>query len=327
MAHLPNAQQLLLVKELFGEAQSLALREDTFSTSKAILFLDLSVEQMLRAVLFSLKPNLSAKRDFKWQELWDQANDALQARNLQLQNYSPLKTLHEHRNMVQHAGAVYHFSQVRTFVVPTEGMLTHAFSDVYGLDFSRYSLVQLIANDDLRQWLEDAAELLTAGKPILTIAACNYLHRIVIEELQTRTAGRSTTWSRRLSPRDLDLDHLVPLTEAVIELDERMTDAIEALENEVAAIGVGLSILEVRQFRAAGDVVTVSVYSDHQMDINVNYDKRFEAQQTSAEFMLMYLMRLIRSIEETYRSVLEKLKIAVPLTMQDVVRSLADPQS
>ena len=241
---------------------------------------------------------------------------------MQLQNYSPLKTLHEHRNMVQHAGAVYHFSQMRTFVVPTEGMLTHAFKDVYRLDFRA-----MIANDDLRQWLEDAAELLAAGKPNLTIAACNYLHRIVIEELQTRTAGRSTTWSRRLSPRDLDLDHSVPLTEAVIKLDERMTDAIEALENEVAAIGVGMSILEVRQFRAAGDVITVSVYSDHQMEINVNYDKPFEAQQSSAEFMLMYLTRLIKSIEETYRSVLEKLKIQVPLSTQDVVKSFADPQS
>ena len=39
-----------------------------------------------------------------------------------------------------------------------------------------------------------------------------------------------------------------------------MTYAIEAFESEVAAIGVGLSILEVRQFRAAVNVVTVTVF-------------------------------------------------------------------
>ena len=316
-----NAQQLLLVKAFLDEAQTLALREDTFSTSKAILFLDLAVEQMLRAIIFSLNPNLNPRKDLMtWHDLWKEVDAALQTQGLELHNHAPLKSLHEHRNMVQHAGATYHYSQARSYVVPAEEMLTQAFRDVFGLDFARYSLVALIVNDDLRQWLEHAAELLTAGKPLLAIAACNYLHGVVIDELQTRTAGRSTTWSRRLSSRDLELDHPVPLTDAIIKLDERLTDAIEALEHEVAAIGVGMSILEVRRFRAAGSVVAVTVYSDHQIETNVNCDKPFEAQRASAEFMLGYLGRLIRSIEETYESALNKLEIKVPLMEQDFIK-------
>jgi hypothetical protein len=320
MSNPPNAQQLLLVKELFGEAQTLTLRDDTFSTSKAILFLDLSVEQMMRAVIFTLNPTINPRKDLNWQELWTAATAGLQRNNLQLHNYFSIKTLHEHRNMVQHTGAAYQSSQARMHVAPVEDMLSHAFLDVYGLQFSRYSLRALIKNGDLRQWLEDAAQLLSDGKPILTIAACNYAHSLVIEELQNRTGFRSATWSRRLSPRELDLDHLATLTEAIISLDERLTDALEVLEDEVAAIGVGLSILEVRRFRVEGDVVTVSVFADGQMDININYDKALQAQQASAEFMLGYITRLIRSIEETYGSVLQKLEIEVPLMQQGVVK-------
>jgi hypothetical protein len=89
---------------------------------------------------------------------------------------------------------------------------------------------------------------------------------------------------------------------------------------------VGLSILEVRRFRVAGDLVSVSVYEDGQMEINTNNDSSDE-QQVAAEFMLDYLSRLIRSIEETYGSVLQNLKVKVPLTDQAVVKELRDREA
>jgi len=107
--------------------------------------------------------------------------------------------------MVQHAGAPYDFSQARTPVAPVEDMLSHAFQDVYGLEFPRYSFLALIANEDLRRWLEDAQQFLSEGEPTLTIAACNYAHRLVIEELQNRTGRRQPSWSRRLKLRGMIL--------------------------------------------------------------------------------------------------------------------------
>ena len=319
MSSLPNSQQLLLVKDLFGEAQTLAAREDTFSTTKSILFLDLAVEQMMRAIIFTLKPNSNPRKDLKWHELWTEADGALQAKSLQLHNSAPLKALHEHRNMVQHTGATYHFSQARTYVVPVGDTLTHAFHDVYALEFARYNLLALIANDDLRRWLQDAEQILIEGGPMFTIAACNYAHRLVIHELKKQTGKDSHHWPTRVRSSRMDVRDYVAIAQAVQELDKRITEEIEALEQEVVAIGVGLSILEVRRFRAFGNLVPVSVYEDGQLEINYK-DGTVDERKTAAAFMLDYLSRLIRSIDETYGSVLGNLKLKVPLMDQEIIK-------
>jgi len=314
----PNAQQLLLVKDLFGDAQALALRDDTFSTSKAILLLDLSVELMLRAVIFTLVPNLNPKRDLYWKDLWKEADDALKRRNCQLHNYAPLKALHDHRNMVQHAGAVYHFSQAQMHVPPVEDMLSHAFQDVYGLDFSSYSLLGLIANDDLRKWLHDTEKILNEDGPILAITACKFAHRLVIGEVRRRTRR---WWPSSFRTRGLDAVDQVSIQSAFKEIKEQFDSEFEALEHEVIAIGVGLSILEARRFRTFGGYVQLSVTLDGQWHINIGPDRPFQENKEAAEFMLGYLSRLIRYIEQTFGSALQNLKIEVPLMKQELVKN------
>jgi hypothetical protein len=318
MATPPNAQQLLLIKELFGDAQALASRDDTFSTSKGILLLDLSVELMLRAIIYTLVPNLNPKKDLYWQDLWKQADAALKLRNSQLNNYAPLKTLHDHRNMVQHAGAVYHFSQAQMHVPPVEDMLSHAFKDVYGLNFSSYSLLGLIANDDLRKWLQDTEQLLNEGGPVLAIAACKFVHRLVIGEVRRSTRK---WWPADIRPRGLDSIDLVSTRPLFREIREHFDSEFEALEQEVTAIGVGLSILEARRFRTLGGYVQLTVALDGTWHLNIGPDRPFEENKEAAEFMLGYLSRLIRYIEQTFGSALQSLKIEVPLMEQGLVKN------
>jgi hypothetical protein len=320
MANPSNPQQLLIVKDFFGEAQTLALREDTFSTSKAILFLDLAVEQMMRAIIATLDPSKQYKRDPNWHELWTDASAVLQTKGFQLHNHFPLKALHGHRNMVQHVGASYHYSQARNHVAPVQDMLSHAFRDVYGLDFSRYNLLSLIANEDLRRWLQDAEKILSEGGPMFTIAACNFAHRLVIDQMRKKThKWQHHQLTRSTMLRGLDIRDSVKLAEAIQALDKRITQEIAALEEEVAAIGVGLSILEVRRFRSFGELVSISVSANGQLHIN-GKEGTVEDRKEGAAFMLDYLSRLIRSIEQTYHGVLEDLKIRVPLMDQKVVK-------
>jgi len=314
----PNAQQLLLIKELFGDAQALASRDDTFSTSKAILLLDLSVELMLRAVVFTLVPNLSPKKELHWQDLWKEADAALKLRNCQLHDYAPLKTLHDHRNMVQHAGAVYHYSQAQMHVPPVEDMLNHAFRDVYSLDLSSYSLLGLIANDDLRKWLQDTEQLLNEDRPVLAIVACEFAHRLVIGEVRRSTRR---WWPADFKPRGLDAVDMVSIQSAFREIRKQFEAEFEALEHEVIAIGVGLSILEARRFRRLSGYVQLSVALDGQWYINIGPDRPFQENKEAAEFMLGYLSRLIRYIEQTFGSALQDLKIEIPLMEQEVVKN------
>ena len=318
MASPPNPQQLLLVKSLFEEAQALAQRHDTFSTSKAILFLDLAVEQMMRSVVSSLDPNVSARHDLVWHQLWEKADAALQTIGKQLHNRFPLKNLHDQRNLVQHAGATYHSSQALPHVAPVEDMLSNAFMDVYGLDFARYNLLALIANEDLRSWLQTTEELLSEGKAISAVAACKHAHNKVIAETQQTT--RSHRSRRRINLRGLDVRDLSSLLEAFEDIQEQMERSFAALEQEVVAIGVGLSILEARQFRAFGAGVGVSEYSDGQLSIVLTYGGTDATYKAGAEFMLDYLSRLIRSIEQTYGKVLGTLTFEVPLKDQQFVK-------
>ncbi len=316
----PNAQQLLFVKQFFDEGQTLASREDTFSTSRAILFLDLAVEQMLQAIVASLNPTKHYQNEPKWHELWADASSALKSHNSNLRNHGKLSNLRKDRNRVQHAGATYHFSQARGYVPPTEDMITHAFRDVYNLDFQRYNLLALISNEDLRQWLQDAEQILHEGGPMFTVAACNYAHRLVIEAVQTQTRGRSSLGSGiGPLPGGMDIRDSARLYRVLDDLNKDLRREIISLEEEVVAIGVGVSILEARRFRTSGNLVSVSVYQDGQMHINHksgSVDERTEA----AKFMLDYLSRLIRSIEETYVGVLKELKIKIPLKEQTVVK-------
>jgi hypothetical protein len=308
-----------MVKDLFSEAQTLSSRDDTFSISKAILFLDLAVEQMLRAVVTTLTPSIQYKKDPNWHELWTYAAAALDVKGLQLHNHFPLKNLHEHRNMVQHRGASYHFSQARSHVPPVADMLSHAFRDVYGLDFSRYNLLALIANDDLRRWLQDAEQILSEGGPMFTIAACKHVHHLVVAEIRKKTGHRPYHHTKSVLLRSVDLRDSTRLANTLQELDKRITNEIEALEEEVVAIGVGLSILEVRRFRAFGELVRISVFGDGQIRINAKAGT-VEDRQEGATFMLDYLSRLVRTIEQMYPGVLQDLTIKVPLMEQKIIK-------
>lgn len=315
----PNTQQLLFVKQFFDEGQTLASRDDTFSTSRAILFLDLAVEQMLQAIVASLNPAKHYQSEPKWHELWADASSCLTSLNSNLRNHGKLSNLRKDRNRVQHSGATYHFSQARGYVLPTEDMITHAFRDVYGLDFQRYNLLALISNENLRQWLQDAEQILSEGGPMFAIAACNYAHRLVIETVQAHTSGTKLRGGIGPLPRGMDVSDTARLYRVLDDLNKQLTRAIINLEEEVVAIGVGFSILEARRFRSSGSLVSVSVFQDGQMHINYK-DGAVEERTEAAKFMLDYLSRFIRSVEETYVGVLKELKISVPLMDQNAVR-------
>jgi len=219
--------------------------------------------------------------------------------------------------MVQHAGAVYHFSQAQMHVPPVEDMISRAFKDVYGLDFGRYSLLALIANEHLRKWLQDAERILNEGGPVLTIAACKFAHRLVIAEVQPRTRNR---WPTRIRTRGLDVRDLVSIQAALKEITDEFEREFEALEQEVVAIGVGLSILEARRFRSVGQYVQLSVTMDGSMWLNIRDDRPFKENREAAEYMLAYLSRLVRYIDQTFGEALQNLNIEVPLMEQRVIK-------
>lgn len=57
-----NTDQLVLVKQLYQDANNLITDRDRLSLTKAVIILDLSVELMLNNIVLNLDPNLTVNQ-------------------------------------------------------------------------------------------------------------------------------------------------------------------------------------------------------------------------------------------------------------------------
>src|ERR1051326_8221980 len=138
-----NPQQLLLVKQLYEDGCLLATGEDDVSLTKAIILIDLAIEQMLNQVLRDFYPSFdptaaAGRRDVNWGRLWQLAAQTLTGKGFALPHYRELSSLHEIRNLAQHNGSVRTQAEVRRYIQPAYEMLSGVFRDAYSQDFHSF---------------------------------------------------------------------------------------------------------------------------------------------------------------------------------------------
>lgn len=298
-------QQLLLVKNLFQEAEQAAAREDNFSTSKGILFLDLAVEQMLLTILTSLPTKLQVpKGELKFDQLWQASTDVMTENGHTLPGKVSLRNVHQDRNRVQHAGSTFHFTQLRKYVGPVQNMIASVFQDAFGLDFDRFREWDLIGCEDLRRWLKESEDLLAEGNVPACIVGCTMAHRWIMEAIREQTKHRrmrySLSYEGRRSPVARDLQ----------EIRKELLEDILLMENEVVAIGIGLPVMETRRFLQSTRIINASIAIAGNLSIRYKGDPR-EKDREVANFMLGYMLRLIQLVEDGYPGVLNTIKIKI----------------
>lgn len=233
-----------------------------------------------------------------------------------LPNKVSLRNLHQDRNRVQHGGSTFHFTQARKYIRPVEHTLTSAFSNVFGIDFENFREWDFIENDDLRRWLKESEDALKQGGPTVCIAACNYIHRLIVKAVREYTTEmKYLSSSVDLHMRGLDMNDYASLARTLQKLNKEITEKIDLLDEELVAIGVGLPVMDTRRFRRCGRLVSQVVFMDGHMDINWR-EGSLEERNTSAHFMLNYLSRLVSLIEEGYPGALGDVKIKMPLSEQ-----------
>jgi len=84
-----NPQQLLLVKQLYEDGRLLASREDALSLAKAVVVLDLAIEQMLNTVIMDFTSvntprGKGGRKDLAWGDIWDRAAAPMKLKNHEL---------------------------------------------------------------------------------------------------------------------------------------------------------------------------------------------------------------------------------------------------
>jgi hypothetical protein len=136
-----HARLLYLVKQFYLEAINLAAVGDDLSAMKAVLFLDLSIEQMLYVLIAdfgSQGPN--GPDEPTWKQLWQQALKAVkdQSAMARFPHYPELRTLHSIRNQAQHQGVAPNPTELSRFIRAAFDMLSTCFQEAYGLSFTTF---------------------------------------------------------------------------------------------------------------------------------------------------------------------------------------------
>ncbi|MGH9968607.1 MAG: hypothetical protein ACREBG_12375, partial [Pyrinomonadaceae bacterium] len=347
-----NQQQLLLVKQLYEDAASLAARGDSFSLTKGVIFLDLAVEHLLNNIVLNLDPNFTVNEtkgseDIARKTLWGNAvRAARMSQKGGLPETRELANLHALRNLVQHSGTEPAQSEVQRYLAASKAMFTAVFRDIYQLDFPRFQIWDLVANKSLAEWLQDSEYALTKGHPEICIARCNHAHAIIITAIRSFTKLRrfpgsrvfsSSSPSRPSYPSGLPLGAIREIEGMARKVDAEIRGGvdrfrseimkeIEFLEDEVVAIGVGLPLMDTRRFQKIGSTVHSFFSGDGQIQVGSAVGVQSSGEAASdAAFMLSYLSRLIRLLDEAYLGVLENVQMPKPpLHEQGIWRAQID---
>lgn len=113
------------------------------------------------------------------------------------------------------------------------------------------------------------------------------------------------------------------LRAGVEKFRSEIMNEIEFLEDEVVAIGVGLPLMDTRRFQRIGSLVYQAVGLEGTIHIQPQISpENFDEARDGASFMLSYLSRLIRLLEEAYPGVLTSIQIALPLKKQSIWRAV-----
>jgi hypothetical protein len=346
MTQIRNPHQLLLVKQLYEDARLLAEREDSFSHTKAVIFIDLAVETLLNSIVLSFDPDLSINAskgslDTDRRTLWGNASTALnKVKKKRLPESREMASLHALRNLVQHNGTEPTKTEVKRYLSAAEVLMKAAFTEAYDIDFLNFRWWDVITNVDLRQLLRESEYALEKGRPDICMVGCKYAHELIVSAIREATKIRRTRISSVFSggagragsytspPVGIPTAVTAQVRQAANQID-RMLRAAEAklrseiikeldfIEDEVVTVGLGMPSIDTRRFQKIGSAVLHSVAEGGAMQIRrVGRDSDAEQLQEGARFMLNYVARLIRLIDESYPDILAEVKVPGQLSRQ-----------
>lgn len=164
------ARRLAVVRQLFLTAEVSARdRGNPVAGMMAIVGLDLAAESLLKAFLASAGPGHGF--DVAFADLLKKSDELLKQKGLPGLAFAPrLRHLHNGRNSVQHDARFPHAQEVDDARVYVHGFCQTFVRDVWGTDFDRISLVDLIQDELTRRVLHQAEDDIAAGNLLRGLA-------------------------------------------------------------------------------------------------------------------------------------------------------------
>lgn len=324
-----NPKQLLICKNFFSEAQRLAVLGDDFSKMKAVLFLDFSVEILLNALVNDFandsqveNENLNPRQDMVWSTLWRNATQAVKNKIRRIPNHRQLKLLREIRNLVQHAGMVPDSSDVSDSLNAVHDTLSKCFSVCYGLDFIEFKLWDVITNQQLRRLLKESQEALNSGKAVICLAGCKIAFDKLNGAIRANSPGSESiaeierTSYKNNIPSNYMYDPT--LADFLEKLSEKIGSELRRLHDDTQVANLGLSMADTAKFRRAYKGLAINKALSGSIEILLFGEVSDEEREQDARQALDYLSSYSLLAQQAYPSVVENIRIEMPLSEQPV---------
>jgi hypothetical protein len=310
---------LLLVRNLYQDAERLASEHDPLSLVKAVLLLDLAVEQALGLVALEFRVPTGGPEP-NWGQLWRTADKGLNREgNESLPHEAELSNLHRLRNQVQHAGLVPPEGEARRYLTPASAMLRVVFRSVFSLDFDSFRPWDLLGVPWMPRYFGDCEEAIEEGFALGAVAGCVVAHdRIMAAMHPWWHRGRVSADVEVLKSVRSDSDPSVQrLATAVYDafqsLERDHAEMFNQIEERALALSLGLPALDTLAFLHAKR--RISVEHGDRWFVETSYGDPGDLTPVARK-MLDYLWRLLWVIHQTKANVLRAVSPTPPLKEQ-----------
>ncbi len=154
-------KKLILVKQLYQQALSQSkIRHSDVGRITSIVIFDLATETMLKTIALALDPKKDPDKTFE--ALIQQTDDLMTKASLQsLPDKTPIRHVHSIRNDAQHKARYPNDAEVNDCRTYTRDFLTAVCSQIWGKDFEKISMVDVVQHQEVRSDLLQAERALS----------------------------------------------------------------------------------------------------------------------------------------------------------------------
>jgi hypothetical protein len=147
-------RRLVLAKGVYLHGCKHAMNKDDVSRLLAIHHFDFTVEILLKCLATKYNVLGSARKELRFKDLWD----GIVNKGTKLPLKEQIFSLHDVRNLAQHAGVVPPYEEVIKFKGYVEDFLKIVVENEFGIKFDELSLAELIENVQLKQKIREAEQ-------------------------------------------------------------------------------------------------------------------------------------------------------------------------
>jgi len=279
-------KKLIIVKQLYQNAMiQSASHHSNIDKVLSVIGFDLTIETLLRAIVGSLDSSKSPADGF--QGLVQQCDSLLSGNGLNsIPDKANIQYIHSIRNDAQHKAKYPNESDTSDCRTYTRDFLQKTISGVWGIDFEKISLTDVVQHEKVRQFLVDAESHLSQGDYQKAIQSASAGLTYTLNHVESAIVGRLPSFANAIVLID-------KFGEPMSDRDSRNGfHALERMQDALLYVVLGMSYTEYMRYKKFTGYVSFNGAGEP------FYAGKVEsAGSNDAEFVVAYSINTVVQIE------------------------------